>query len=177
MLREEILKSSEMIKKYRLTMYTLTAALLAFAFDKNNAFLFLMPFVAIIPLYLLAMHLIDSMMRIGAYLYVFLEPQCDIKWETMLYRYDSMHRSEHSTRKSLISPYVVVSLCCIVLSFMNLDFSNLYSFELWSCLILQVALLVVCIYLFVAKHVDYISTKEKYISEWRAIKSLQNTST
>jgi 1,4-dihydroxy-2-naphthoate octaprenyltransferase len=66
MLREEILKSSEAVKTYRTLLYTIVVAILAFAFDKNNPWLFLLPFAAILPLYLLAMHQVDSTLRIGA---------------------------------------------------------------------------------------------------------------
>lgn len=70
-LREEILFSMQMVKNYRSLLYTIVIATLAYAFDKDVAILFLIPFCAIIPLYLLAMHQVDSTMRIGAYIYVF----------------------------------------------------------------------------------------------------------
>ncbi len=59
-LREEILCSTQVIKNYRSLLYSIVVAALAFAFDKNEAILFLVPFIAIIPIYLLAMHQIDS---------------------------------------------------------------------------------------------------------------------
>ena len=70
-LREEILSSIQTVKNYRSLLYTIVIAALAYAFDKDVVILFLVPFCAIIPLYLLAMHQIDSTMRIGAYIYVF----------------------------------------------------------------------------------------------------------
>lgn len=59
-LREEILCSTQVVKNYRSLLYSIVVAALAFAFDKNEAILFLVPFIAIIPIYLLAMHQIDS---------------------------------------------------------------------------------------------------------------------
>ena len=176
MLRDEILKASDMVKKYRLTMYTLTAALLTFAFNQNEPILFLIPFIAIIPLYLMAMHLVDSTMRIGAYLYVFLEtnPECDIKWETRLYAYDLKHKNEYSTKNTSISPYVVVSLCCIFLSFINMDFSNIFCFDFLWRLALQIILLVICLFIFIKKQTDYLKSKEKYINEWTSIKDKED---
>lgn len=71
----------QIVRNYRSLLYTIVIAALAFAFDKDSAILFLVPFCAIIPLYLLAMHQVDSTMRIGAYIYVFLEPGTDCQWK------------------------------------------------------------------------------------------------
>ena len=89
-LREEILSSMQIVKSYRSLLYTIVIAALAFAFDKDEAILFLVPFGAIIPIYLLAMHQIDSTMRLGAYIYVFIEPGSECQWETRLYKYDNL---------------------------------------------------------------------------------------
>ena len=96
-LREEILNSLQIVKNYRSLLYTIVFAALAFAFDKDEAIIFLIPFCAIIPIYLLAMHQVDSTMRIGAYIYVFLEPETECQWETRLLRYDNLHRNQEST--------------------------------------------------------------------------------
>lgn len=170
MLREEILMSMEIVKNYRSLLYTIVVAILAFGFDKGNPWLFLIPFAAIIPLYLLAMHQIDSTLRIGAYIYVFLEPVMDIKWETNLYEYDRLHKNQYSTKKSSIDPYVVMSICCIVLSVVNLDFSNICRWDMFGCIVAQMILLVYSLWCFKTKHIDYLKTKEKYIEEWEMVK-------
>lgn len=100
-LREEILYSMQVVKNYRSLLYTLVIAILAFAFDKNEAVLFLLPFVAIIPLYLLAMHQVDSTIRIGAYICVFLEEGTECQWETRLYQYDRFHRNQYDTKRPI----------------------------------------------------------------------------
>lgn len=71
------------VKSYRSLLYTVVIAALAFAFDKDEAILFLAPFGAIIPIYLLAMHQIDS------------------QWETRLYQYDKLHKNQYSTKNHL----------------------------------------------------------------------------
>ena len=98
-LREEILCSMQVVKNYRSLLYSIVVAVLAFAFDKNESILFLVPFFAIFPIYLLAMHQIDSTLRIGAYIYVFLEPETDCKWKTRLHKYDQLHRKQYSIKK------------------------------------------------------------------------------
>lgn len=113
-LREEIMKSMQIVKEYRSIMYTIVVATLAFAFNKGIAILFLVPFSAIIPIYLLSMHQIDSVLRLGAYIYVFLEPETECKWETRLYEYDVMHKNQYSTKKISIDSYWCVSFCCLI---------------------------------------------------------------
>lgn len=98
-LREEILYSMQVVKNYRSLLYTIVVAILAFAFDRDESILFLLPFAAIIPLYLLAMHQLDSTIRTGAYICVFLEDGTECQWETRLYMYDKLHRNEYSTKK------------------------------------------------------------------------------
>lgn len=101
-LREEILYSMQVVKNYRSLLYSIVVAALAFAFDKGVSILFLLPFFGIIPIYLLAMHQIDSTLRIGAYIYVFIEPETECQWETRLYKYDQLHKNQYSTKKVLL---------------------------------------------------------------------------
>lgn len=167
-LREEILCSMQVVKNYRSLLYSIVVAVLAFAFDKNESILFLVPFFAIIPIYLLAMHQIDSTLRIGAYIYVFLEPETDCKWETRLHKYDQLHRKQYSTKKTSIDAYWCISACCLILSILKLDYKNI-GFMFYLTIMGQIIILIICVYLFVKKRPDYAIIKEKYINEWLEI--------
>lgn len=171
-LRQEILFSMQIVKNYRSLLYTIVIASLAYAFDKDEAMLFLIPFCAIIPLYLLTMHQIDSTMRVGAYIYVFIEPKTECQWETRLYEYDCLHKNQYSTKRMYISPYWCISLCCLILSVMKLRDLQLGSY-FYFVVVMQVILFVTCVYIFTCKRVDYLTMKEKYISEWQEIKRLE----
>lgn len=172
-LKEEILFSMQTVKNYRTLLYTITIAVLAFAFDKNQAVLFLVPFCAIIPIYLLAMHQIDSTMRIGAYIYVFIEPETECQWETRLYKYDNLHKREYSTKKSSIDPYWFVSFCCLTLSVLKLDYCHRDA-NFYLTVVAQIIVLISCMYLFIKKRPDYLITKERYINEWKEIQNIEN---
>ena len=172
-IREEILSSMQTVKSYRNLLYTIVIAALAFAFDKDEAILFLVPFCAIIPLYLLAMHQIDSTMRLGAYIYVFLEPGTDCQWETRLLEYDKLHKNQYSTKKTSVDPYWCVSLCCLVLSILKVDYCN-RNLDFYITIAIQIIILVLCIYFFTMKRYDYLKTKEKYIKEWKEIQENEN---
>lgn len=172
-LREEILASMQTVKNYRTILYTIVIAALAFAFDKDVAILFLVPFCAIIPLYLLAMHQVDSIMRMGAYIYVFLEPGTDCQWETRLLEYDKKHKNEYSTKKTSIDPYWCLSFCCLALSILKLDYCS-RNYDFYITIAIQIIILILCIYIFATKRPDYLETKEKYIKEWQEIQRNEN---
>ncbi len=172
-LREEILFSMQTVKNYRNLLYTIVTASLAYAFDKDEAMLFLIPFCAIIPLYLLTMHQIDSTMRIGTYIYVFIEPGTDCQWETRLYKYDCLHRNQYSTKKPSIDPYWCISFCCLALSVLKLKGIPL-NLNFYLTVLMQIILIIICIYIFTNKRVDYLTIKEKYINEWKEIQRLEN---
>ena len=167
-LREEILCSTQVVKHYRSLLYTIVVATLAFAFDKNESVLFLVPFIAIIPIYLLAMHQVDSILRIGAYIYVFLEPETECKWETRLHEYDRLHKNQYSTKKSSIDAYWCVSIGCLLLSIVKLYYTNM-NIIFYITIIGQIIVAAICTYLFIKRIPDYAETKQKYIDEWLEI--------
>lgn len=173
-LREEIMFSMQTVKNYRSLLYTIVVAVLAFAVDKGEAILFLVPFVAIVPIYLLSMHQIDSTMRIGAYIYVFLEPNLPVGWETRLYVYDQLYKNEYGTKKTSIDSYLVLSFLCIIMSIVNMDFNN-KDYMFYIIVFLQIVISIVCIFIFIKKRPDYLKVKEKYIADWKRVKSIEDT--
>lgn len=172
-LRAEILQSMQIVKNYRSLLYTIVVAALAFAFEKNEAILFLVPFFAIIPIYLLSLHQIDSTIRIGAYIYVFIEQETDINWETRLYNYDKLHINEYSTKKLSVDSYQCLSLCCIILSVLKLNYCCI-DLNLFFTIFVQIIISALCIYIFKNKKIDYLLVKEKYINEWKEIQRIEN---
>lgn len=171
-LKEEILAELSTIQNCKNLVYTLVIALLAFSFEKNNSWMFLLPFAAIIPLYNLIIQKIDSTLRTGTYMLVFLEPYLDIKWETNLYKYDKKYKNDFSTKKINIDSFVILSAICVILSIINLNFKQIEQPEVWGCIIFQLILVFYCIWSFYTRRIDYALRKEKYIKEWEQIKSL-----
>ena len=167
-LRQEILISIQVVKNYRNMLYATVAATMAFAFGKGKAILFLVPFCVVLPIYFLARHQFDSILRIGAYINVFLEPGTDCQWETRLYEYDNLHKNKYSTKNMSTYSYVSISLCCLLLSMLYSDCKKI-DVEFIVTLIAQVIAFFMCIYSFVIKKMDNLSVKEKYLREWREI--------
>ncbi len=167
-LREEILVSLQVVKNYRNMLYVTVVATMAFAFDKGIAILFLVPFCAIFPIYFLAKHQFDLILRMGAYISVFLEPGTDCRWETRLFEYDELYQDKYSTKSISANAYISISSCCLLLSMLHLDLKNI-NVEFFVTCIIQLILLLVCIYLFLIKKMNNLVLKENYIREWREI--------
>lgn len=168
-LRNEIIYSMQIIKNYRSLLYTIVIAVLALAFQSDNVVMFLIPFLVIIPIYLLEMHQVDSTARIGAYISVFIEPETDCQWETRLLKYEKTYKNNNRNKESLINPYWCISFGCIILSFMKLNYYN-RNINFYIIFAEQIFAFVLCVFVFIKKNVNSLETKEKYIKEWNEIK-------
>lgn len=124
-LRTEILSSLQIFKNYRNILYTIVVAALVFAFNSNEAMLFLIPSFIIIPIYLLEMDEYDSIIRIATYIYVFLEPNTECYWETRLYKHEILKSRKNCKRRMSTEPYWYLSFGCLFLSLLKLN---------WSCM-------------------------------------------
>ena len=164
-LRAEILNSIEAIKYYRSLLYTIVIAALAFAFDKGDAVLFLIPSFIIIPIYLLEMEKLNSQMRISAYIFVFLEPKTECHWETRLYKHIILHKDNYKRKLIPADPYWYLSFGCLSLSVLKLNFAN-RDYDFYLTIIFQIILLFLIIYVFAKRRLSSIALKEKYINEW-----------
>ena len=91
LLKTEALKNSDHIVQYNSILYASTAAILAFGFDSKNTnpLVFLLPYVVILPVYLLIEKERESICRISSYMIFFLEGS-DYLWETRLDMDDKM---------------------------------------------------------------------------------------
>lgn len=87
-LREEIANCTRMSNEFSTFSMTALAAVLAFAFSSDNPFLFLIPFVLIIPLSSKSLYYRKNVAKISAYMIVMLEPEIEgYLWETLNERY------------------------------------------------------------------------------------------
>ena len=138
-LKQEILDSIGYTKQYRSILYTVIAAILAFAFTQNEPIIFLIPIVVIIPTYILQANQTRSTLRIGAYIMVFMEKDKP-GWETRLAEYDAKYSPENPN----ISPHIFITVCCFCLCIFELDYSNFTSRGTIVRLIVAILYLIVC---------------------------------
>ena len=161
-LKQEILDSIGYTKQYRSILYTVTAAILTFAFTQNEPIIFLLPIVVIIPTYILQAR---STLRIGAYIMVFMEKD-EPGWETRLAEYDAKFSPENPN----ISPHIFITVCCFCLCIFELDYNNFVSRGTIIRLIVAILYLIICTVILGTKKVDYGKEKKKYIDQWMEIK-------
>lgn len=171
MLREEIILSMKTVKNYNNLLYTATTALLAFAFSTSQEILFLLPFIVIFPLYFLIKREMMQVLRIGAYITIFLEEKSNIFWERRLIMYDTMF-SKNKHKHIPLNAYSGLSFLCIVLSASHTNYSN---FDVYCiiCLSIQIILTIISIILFVIKSPNYIKMKKEYLKQWERIKNIE----
>lgn len=165
-LKQEILDSIGYTKQYRSILYTVTAAILTFAFTQNEPIIFLLPIVVIIPTYILQANQTRSTLRIGAYIMIFMEKD-EPGWETRLAEYDAKFSPENPN----ISPHIFITACCFCLCIFELDYSNFVSRGTIVRLIVAILYLIICTVILGTKKVDYGKEKKKYIDQWTEIKA------
>lgn len=78
-LRAEVLGVIDIIQNYIIAMYTISIAILTFAVQQQNAWLFLLPYVVLFSFQRIIVAKKDIMVRIAAYIAVFLDG--DFGWE------------------------------------------------------------------------------------------------
>lgn len=87
MLRNEILKDYDIIQNSRYLLYVAVASILSFSISQEEPLLFLIPYVVIIPTYLVSIDYTLDMYRIATYLMIFIEP-VEFNWENRQYKFN-----------------------------------------------------------------------------------------
>ena len=114
-LREEIANCTRMSNEFSTFSMTALAAVLAFAFSSDNPFLFLVPFVLIIPLSSKSLYYRKNVAKISAYMIVMLEPEIEgYLWETLNERYKE-ERSHARFTMFRNYEYLFEALICMML--------------------------------------------------------------
>ena len=139
-IRREIELKINKIDNFNSVFYATVAVIFTFAFTQKEALVFLVPVIVIVPIYTIRMDEISSMLRMGAYLFVFWEGT-DFFWETRLIKYDEKFKYN----KPDVNPYVIVSVVSFLLCISKLDYSNIKSKGLWIRIFFAVAFLVFCL--------------------------------
>lgn len=172
MLRAEINQKIELVNS--LTTFTLTTvvAILTFALTKKNSLLYLLPFCIIIPMYKRISYYRSALVKISAYMIVFLEKSDgNIKWETR-----NVHLMKNIKRKDgkmiLKAEYyegLVVSVICYILYAYNYVKGKELNIALIFCTVIPV-FLVIWMW-FIIKHINDIDgEKQEWIKEWEKVK-------
>lgn len=166
MLREEIQNQGNKIHNMRNWLYTSFAAILAIAVSQNKLALWFIPYVIIIPMYILSLEYEKNMYRAAAYIKVFLEDGNE-GWETRLYDLYHPTISKFGLIDSTNLPFiflVIIVTFSIVIKMKAELCKNQY---LYIGIVLILNVLIIMIMLFKPSAQ---SLKEKYVSEWEKMK-------
>lgn len=73
MLKQEIINTSDIIVNIMIAIYTISVSIFVFAFECNNSYAFLLPYIILLPFQNLINRKRDEINRIAAYIAVYLE--------------------------------------------------------------------------------------------------------
>lgn len=169
MLKQEILNADGYIKSYDTLLYTITGVILTFAFTQMEPLIFLLPIVVIVPTFLLRMAQTESIMRIGSYILIFIEGEKS-GWETRLAKFDA----KFPPRNPNVSPHIFLSVCCLVLFLLRMDYTNLYSWGFAIRMFVALIFAIICFGIIFLRRVDYKNSKQVYIEQWEEIRKKEN---
>ena len=152
-LRAEVLQKIELHNKLIMFAITTTVAILAFAFSQNNAYLFLLPFCVIIPVSLRVIYYRSAMVKISAYIAVFIEPKNkNYNWETRNHKLNIS--INNNITKALRSN---INYDCLILSI---------SCDFWIAVISPILLVIIELILSIKGNKLY-KTKQYWIDKWK----------
>ena len=177
-LRQEILVNSQIIAQYNALLYTVTVAVLAFAFDKKNPFLCLIPYVVIIPIYLLNEWKRKSNCNIASYMLVFLEGT-DYKWETRTYKRTSSNKQQNAVKHILSlniperMPYLIIACICSISTIFKMLVSNIANIEKYTSIILVLLFTILMIAIMIRNTDHDAQVKAACIEKWQAVKGAE----
>lgn len=171
LLKGEITNIQNMRHQTISILYTVTAAILAFALNnKEESLLFLVPFCVILPTYLMVITQSNDIVKIGAYLKVFHEGG-GYQWETHINNFNlSKKNTKRRFANSFTLPFLILSAMSLALFAINFDWKHIDT--LLSIIKLIMALIcasaVLIIRLIIQKDIDKL--KRPYIEKWEEVK-------
>lgn len=170
-LRSEINQKIELVNS--LTTFTLTTvvAILTFALSSDNAMLYLLPYCIIIPMYLRISYYRSAIVKISAYMIVFLEKYNDgINWETRnSYLMNCIDKKDRGiVLRAKYYEGLVASIICYILFFDAYIKQEENNIILVVCLLVPV-FLIIWIWCIIRHINDIESEKQEWIKEWEKI--------
>jgi len=155
-------------------LYGTVGVILAFAVNNGTSLMFLIPFCAIIPIYLLIIHDTQGIYKLGSYLVVFHE-SLGGAWETRLHAFNTKtKKSMPRWANNFHFPFIIVSIFSLVLFLFYFDWVNITQYRN----VLELLFALVCFSAVIAVRItqkDVDNLKEQYITEWKQIKDEEIT--
>ncbi|NLW77879.1 MAG: hypothetical protein GXY32_00495 [Ruminococcaceae bacterium] len=174
MIRAEIMNCINLQNTLSTFLVTAVTALLALAFTNMNPWLFLLPYVVILPIGCGILHYRTNVLKLSSYLIAFLEPHMQaMQWET---RHAEYTKAKDLDRLFVFRNYLSVFLSVIVyLLFLYSYLSPARYIGVLQILVCVLPLLPTgyMIFLSVLTHRKY-SKRAEFVKQWKEISVKQN---
>lgn len=167
LLRSEMMDNQKTITQYELTLYTAVSALIAFALGKQEYYYCLIPYVAIIPLYLLAEAKRQSICDIAAYLSVFCEGET-INWEKRHQKIEAQTRAKRNWRSTFL--YYFIAVVCSGTAIFKLFISGYAPLAMWIRVAILLVFTIIVLAFLKANTINYVELRKKRIKQWTKLK-------
>ena len=173
MIRAEIVNCISLQNSLSTFMITAVTALLALAFTQMNPWLFLLPYVVILPIGCGIFHYRGNVLKLATYLIVFLEPNMKgMNWET---RHAEYVKGEDRDRLFVFRNYLSMFLSgTVYLLFLYSYFSVVDSVDTISILAVISPLLPTGYMIYLTWITNKsLTRRSNYIEQWKNVKSAE----
>lgn len=166
LLRNEMMESYRAITQYNTVLYTATATILALVLQRDEYLLCLIPYIVIIPLFLLCESKRNGICRIAAYMNVFLEGD-EFNWERRHHLFDQ----KKTRSRGSLHPYYFLMLTCTGFSIYKIICGEYSCTAMCIRIVAVLTLLIISLIVMKSKTVNYTKTRDELINDWREIKA------
>lgn len=167
LLRAEMMDLFKAVTQYGTVLYSAVAAILAFALQRDEFYLCMVPYVAILPLFLLSESKNRGICKIAAYMYVFLEED-EFHWEHRHHELEIINSKKQ--RRGSVIPYYYLAITCSAAAlfkvYANQDGWALKGIES----LIVIVITVISIIVMKKNKVNFNETRKEFITQWEAIK-------
>ena len=172
-LKKEIEQRVSVIYTNIKVLYVTLTVVLAWAITQESPLMCLLGYCIIIPSYNIVMDYYIGILRIGAYINVFLE---EYPWENRLHKVNTLHKDGINTVGKKIkryetaynTPHILSSIMCLSLTAILTDYNCL---NVKSIIVLIFSLIIfIALILYIGRQRSNDDIKQQYINEFEEIK-------
>ena len=182
LLREEIMRDYNEIMQYSCVLYSVIAAVMAFALEySDNYLLCMLPYLVMFPIHFMCEARRESICCIGAYLYVFAD--INYQWERRIQRLDIKTWKHGKGKKRFLKKYrmhfqyYIIAICCSMAALQKVCLAN-YSREGKMIIIGAICIWTLLSMVVIKKTIVLIPNRRtEYIKKWKQIKDEESIKT
>lgn len=168
-LRNEIKQKIELHNSLITFMITTVVAVLAFALERENTLLYLLPFGVIIPISMRITYYREAMVKLSAYIIIYIENEIEgLNWETRNTQLINVDKNSLFDKFTISHYYegIILSIVCYILYFIDYIKDNVISVRMIIYLVLPF-LLVIWEAVITKRIITFNKQKNEWIKKWK----------